>query len=560
MTRRRRSPLPLILVLLAAGAALAWGVGPGAWFAAEEAAIQAGAPVRRGPLDITVVQRGNLAAKNSVVLRSEIEGRTTILFLEPEGTFVEAGQVVAELDASALEDRLVAQDIAVQNAQAAYTKAVQDRTIQISQNDSDIARAEQDLEFARLERTKYLEGDWPQQLKKAEEDIILAEEELAQARQTWEWSKKLYDKGFYTRTQLDRDELTMNRSQVNVERARRAKELLEQFDDPKRRKELNAAVVEAERELERVKLQAAARLVDHDTAVRTAEARLALEKEKMEKLQRQVEAATIRAPISGMLVYGRTEGGRMGGGEPIQEGTEVRERQEIATIPREAGMIVEASLHESVLKMVEVGQDCLIRVDALPDQTFHGKVEFVALLPDRQSWWANPNQRLFKTQISIADGSPEMRPGMSCSVEILVDRLEDVLYVPVQSIFVVGGKTVVFVVGPNGEPEPREVEVGPASEKWASIVAGVEEGERVLLSAPPGFRAEAPNTAGDGPEAARAKGARRGPEAGRAAVGAGGGRLPAAGRMEGRSEHRPGPGRTPAAGSGDAPEAAGRQE
>ncbi|MBC8329490.1 MAG: HlyD family efflux transporter periplasmic adaptor subunit [Planctomycetes bacterium] len=489
--RKKTVPLPLVAVILVLVAGLIYGYGPGDWFGADQVEAVGGAPVRRGPLTISVIQRGNLEAKNSVKLRCDVEGRTTILFLEPEGSFVQEGQVVAELDASNLVDRLVTQDIAVQNADAAFIKAKQDRTIQVSQNDSDIKRAEQNLEFARMDRGKYLDGDWPQQQKKAEEDIILAEEELAQAAETFEWSQKLYDKGFYTRTQLDRDDLSMRRNGINVDRAKRAKELLEQFDNKKRLLELDGAVEEAVRELERVKLQAAARLVDHDASVRTSEARLSLETENLAKLKRQVEAAVMRAPVSGMVVYGRTEGGRMGGGEPIQEGTEVRERQEIITIPREGGMIVEASLHESVLKSVQLGQPCLIRVDALPSQVFHGTVEFVALLPDRASWWANPNQRLFKTHITIDDGTSEMRPGTNCSVEIVIDELLDTLFVPVQSIFVRDGKTVVFIQN-GADPEVREVEVGPASEKWVSLKSGVQEGEIVLLSAPAGFHAESP--------------------------------------------------------------------
>jgi HlyD family secretion protein len=491
--RKKSSPLPLVAVIVLLGAGLVYGIGPGNWFGEEEVTVTGGATVRRGPLTISVVQRGNLEAKNSVRLRSEIEGRSTILFLEPEGSFVEEGQVVAELDASELKDRLVTQGIAVQNADAAYTKAKSEREIQVSQNDSDLERAKMNLRIAELELEKYDQGDWPQQVKKADEDIVLAEEELAQVTDTYEWSLKLYEKGFYTRTQLDRDELSKNRNEINVDRARRAKELLEVHDDKMRRLQLTAAVSEARRELERVELQAAARLVDKDAAVRAAEARLDLERENLAKLERQVDAAVMVAPVAGMIVYGRTEGGRMGGGDPIQEGTEVRERQEIITIPREGGMIVEASLHESVLKMVEIGQDCMITVDALPGQTFRGKVDFVALLPDRQSWWANPNQRLFKTHITIENGSSEMRPGTSCSVEIIIDQLTDTLSVPVQAVFVTGDKTVAFVSNGAGEPEMREVVVGQASEKWVAIESGLEEGEVVLLSAPAGFHAEAPS-------------------------------------------------------------------
>ncbi len=474
--------LLLLLVILVGG--LLWaGFRPDGWFASQPETLLAGAPVRRGPLRISVTQRGELSARNSEQLRSEIQGRTTILYLIPEGTHVEVGDLVAELDASAITDRLVAQDIAVESAKATTIKAEQDRKIQVSQNQSDIARAEQALEFAELEIKKYDQGDWPQQLQQAEEDIVLATEELAQAKDTYEWSKKLFDKGFLTRTELERDDLARNRSEINLERAKRQKGLLERFDDPKKRAELQADLEEKKRELERVKLQAAARLVDYDSALKTSRAKLKLEQEKYDKLADQVAKAKIYAPVAGMVVYGRAEGGRMGGGDPIAEGTEVHERQEIATIPEPGGMIAEASLHESVIKKVEVGQPCLIRVDAIPNRVFHGKVEKVALLPDKQSWWANPNQRLFRTEVAIEDGDDDMRPGMSCSIEIIVKELADTLYVPVQAVFPQGNTTSVWVAK-DGRNEPREVHVGASNAEWAAIDSGLQEGEIVLLAPP----------------------------------------------------------------------------
>ena len=42
-------------------------------------------------------------------------------------------------------------------------------------------------------------------------------------------------------------------------------------------------------------------------------------------------------------------------------------------------MIVEASLHETVLDRVEVGMPCAIEIDALPGQSFTGRVDFVAV-------------------------------------------------------------------------------------------------------------------------------------------------------------------------------------
>src|SRR4029079_12685734 len=99
---------------------------------------------------------------------------------------------------------------------------------------------------------------------------------------------------------------------------------------------------------------------------------------------------------------------------------------------RTNGLIVEASVHESVLKRVTVGNHCKIRVDALPEREFDGSVRFVSLLPDKNSCWANPNQRLYRSEIQVENPIPEMRPGMNCSLEIIAERIGDCLSVPLQ--------------------------------------------------------------------------------------------------------------------------------
>ena len=460
-----------------------------AGFGAEPEGVVEGVPVLRGPLKISVVERGNLKAAGSVDLKSEIEGQTTVLWLIEEGKYVEPGDKLCELDTADLVERRVQQEIVVQNIEAEYVKAQQNLAIQESQNESDIKRAERDREFAGADLTKYLEGDWPQQRQQAEEDIVIADEELTRARQELEWSQKLFERGFLEQTQLDADRLAETQATIKLNRTKRALLLLEEHDFPRQRAELDADVEELGRELERVKLQARARLVDYEANLRSSKARLDLESEKLVKLDSQIEKAILVAPVAGMVVYAVEERGRWGGGEPMQEGTSVRERQKIITIPSSEGFVAEASLHESVLEMVNVGQPCVVTVDALADRALTGRVKFKALLPDQQSFFSNPDLRVYRAQIEIVEIDERLRPGMSCSVEILVEELQDALHVPVQSIFLDGGKPIAFV-REAGDTAKRPVEVGENNGRFVHLKSGLEEGEIVLLSQPPGFSLE----------------------------------------------------------------------
>ncbi|MDP6963265.1 MAG: hypothetical protein QGF46_03770, partial [Planctomycetota bacterium] len=348
------------------------------------------------------------------------------------------------------------------------------------QNSSDIAKAEQDLTFAKIDLEKYIEGDWPQQLQKADEAIELAKEELTQAKDKLEWSEKLSEKGFLTRTELEADQLQHNRRTILLQQELRAKKMLEEYDYPKELATFQSAVVEAENELERVKLQANAYLVNKETARIAAKSKANLEGEKLLKIETQISKSKLYAPAAGIIVYARAQGRRSE--EIIEEGTMVRERQELLSIPKRGGMVAEISLHESVLKKVEVGQECRIVVDAMPDLSLSGLVEFVALLPDKGSWWSNPNLRLFPTLVAVAGDTKNIASGMSCSVEIIVADLEDVVYMPKQAAFVDDGKTICFIDG-----VAVDVELGLSNDKWVEVKSGVNPGDIVALSPPSDF-------------------------------------------------------------------------
>lgn len=496
----------IVLLVIAAALVAAWKLDA---FSAilegkEEVAIE-GAEVRQGDLRISEVVKGNLEATDSVTLKAEVEGRSTIIFLEEEGTMVKEGDLVAELDVSQLEDDLVRQEIEVKNAEANYTKAREQYDIQVIQNVSDIAAAELAHDLAELDLAKYVgvaadddleegedgesgkgsPGEWDNELASAEETVLLREEDLARADNDLVWYEQLHAEGFVQKNEYDAKKLAKQRAEIQLKQAERDRDLKVRFGNRRRLAELQADIETTQRDIDKTEKQAAARLADFEAARESARYVLDRERQQLEEMKAQVSKSKIYAPTSGLLVYAR-ERSRWGSGDIVAEGDEVRERQEIATIPRQGGMTVKASIHETKLKKIRVGQPCVVTVEAFPGKTFEGHVEFVAVMADSGSWRSNPNQRLYKADISLANPTREMRPGMSCSVEILIDDLSDVTYIPRQSVNLDGGQTIVFVVE-NGQALRREVEVGLDNSKWVQIKSGLEKGEIVALAPPADF-------------------------------------------------------------------------
>jgi len=146
-------------------------------------------------------------------------------------------------------------------------------------------------------------------------------------------------------------------------------------------------------------------------------------------------------------------------------------------------MSVKVKIHESYIKKIKKGQRVRITVDAFPDTILGGEVSKVAVLPDSQNRWMNPDLKVYLTTITINGTYDWLKPGMSAKTEILVDHLDDVVYAPIQSVVPSEGKQICYVV--HGlKREKREVEIGQFNNDFIEIKKGLKEGEKVLLTPP----------------------------------------------------------------------------
>jgi HlyD family secretion protein len=437
----------------------------------------------RGPLTISVTESGTIQSRERVVVRSEVEGQTTIIWLVEEGTQVEAGDLLVQLDASALEDQLAEQEIRVLNAEAAFIRAREQLEIDRNQAQADVAQAELDHRFAVMNQTKYIEGEYPQELQSAEAAINVASEELQRARDKLAWSERLAEEGYLTRMELQADELAANRAEIDLELARGKKALLETYTHQQKLEELASDVDQKGLALERERRRTSANLVRVEAEFRAKESEYNRQQERLNKIKEQIAKCRITAPAAGMAVYVSTSSGWRGSNEPLETGQQVRERQELIYLPTASAMMAEVGIHESSLRKIVAGMPARVIVDALPNRSFAGAVRRIGLLPDAQHGWLNPDLKVYQTDIHIDGEADGLRPGMNCRAEIVIEELDDAVYVPLQAIVRVEGQPTAYRW--NGRrAEPRPVEIGLDNNRMVHIRSGLEAGDEVLLNPP----------------------------------------------------------------------------
>ncbi|MFZ0035331.1 MAG: hypothetical protein WAK60_10155, partial [Sedimentisphaerales bacterium] len=318
-----------------------------------------------GPMRISVTESGTIQAREQIILKCEVEGKTTILTIVDEGTRVKKGDLLIELDASTLIDARVDQQIRVQNAEAAFIGARENLAVVENQAKSDVNKAELTLEFAKQDLRKYTEGEYQNSLKEVESQITLAREELQTAEEKLKWSQKLFEKQYISQTELQIDELSAHKNKLDVELAENNLHLLEDFTHPRRLAELASDVSQAEMALERTNRKARADVVQAEADLKAKESEFERQKDKLKKNEEQITKTKIYAPADGLVIYATSaKQGFRGNQEPLTEGSEVHEQQELIYLPTASSVKAVVKVHETSLQKVRAGLPAVVTVDA----------------------------------------------------------------------------------------------------------------------------------------------------------------------------------------------------
>jgi HlyD family secretion protein len=438
--------------------------------------------VQRGDLTITVLDRGTLAAVSEVSHRSEVEGTARVIYIVPEGTMVKKGDLLVELDSAQAQDAVNQQEINVQKAEFAKIQAEAQLQIQESAVASDIRAAELKLAFAKLDLDKFDKGQELVELIEATNRVVQLEAQLAVNKETLRWTEALHEKGYETLQKRDGDRLAVMNTMNSLIVSSNTLAMLREFDIVKQRRTYESAVLEATKELERVKAQGQNKINQAKADLITQVNTLDLSKKKLERDRRNLEACKIIAKQDGLVVYAMSDN-RFSSESLIEEGAVVRNRQELIKLPDTSRMKVTIKVHESHVGLVRPGQPAFIKLDSMPDQRFQGVVERVAILPDSQARFGNPNLKVYNTEIVITDPLPEVKPGVSAQAEIIVANVSNTLPVPVQAVTTLRGRQVVYAQS-GKKSVPVHVQIGMFNTRFIEVTSGLKPGDRILLSPP----------------------------------------------------------------------------
>jgi HlyD family secretion protein len=307
----------------------------------------------------------------------------------------------------------------------------------------------------------------------------------------------MYGLGYMSKAQAKGDESRTDAVLISLKKLETERRVLVDFTERRTIQDLSAKVAEAKRALDRVKSQSRAKLVVVDADRLAKDSVYKQQVARLQEIEAEIGKCLVVAPQDGLVVYYVSDQARSGGGSQqsiVAQGEPVREGQKMMQIPDLCQMVVNVRVHEAMVSNLRTTGDtknesswqmAQIRIDAVPNRILRGHVRTVDTVASQQDWFA-ADVKLYKTVVSIDEPVAGLKPGMSAEVTIYADESPtDVMVVPVQAIagtISLGAKPHCFVVGPDGQPERRDVVVGLSNQRLVEVKSGLEEGDKVVLN------------------------------------------------------------------------------
>ncbi len=213
-----------------------------------------------------------------------------------------------------------------------------------------------------------------------------------------------------------------------------------------------------------------ARRLKDDTLAASARRRLAL----WDIPADQVDSLDTRGSVTRTLLLRAPRSGEITE-KMVIDGQAVKPGDNLFLIADRRLLWADLSIFEQDAGAVRVGTSAAVRVDAVPNHTFRGRVTFIYPQLDDKT-------RTLTARVEVDNARGQLRPGMYATAELQTAGRRAVS-VPLAAVLPTGTRDIVFVNRGDGRFLPREVRVGQRGDSLVEIVDGLKPGDEVVASA-----------------------------------------------------------------------------
>jgi HlyD family secretion protein len=391
-------------------------------------------PVQRGELRVTIDEEGQTRVRDRYTVAADVSGYLERITLE-EGSVVEQGQVIAQIDPLPMNTQ-------VQEALGRLAEWRAERQGVDTQRPKAEAIDQARVRIQAAEATQ----------RQAEARVAQAQAALAQAQRDAQRARELAAEGVIARQDQEAAELA----------------------ETTRSRELEAAILAANAEASAVEVAQAELAVlqqeqtDPDYLLRVYDARIASTEAELSRLRDRAARTNIQAPVSGRVLRIQQRSAQF-----VSEGTPLLEIGNVSQLE----LVIDVLSSDAM--RIRPGNP--IWIEAGDPEPLPATVRFVEPSAfTRESALGVEEQRV-NVIGDFADSNPAFGDAYRVDARIVVWESQDVLKVPLSALFRCEQSAWCTFVVEGDRSQQRQVEIGQRSNLEAEILAGLQDGEVVIL-------------------------------------------------------------------------------
>ena len=186
----------------------------------------------------------------------------------------------------------------------------------------------------------------------------------------------------------------------------------------------------------------------------------------MELTKLELDKNQISAPFDGIVLSSTFSDGEFAG--PGMTAISVISSQ----------FIIKADINETDIAKLNPGQKVEITLDAYPDKLLQGEISEISPISKNLAGIVS-----FEIKVKPDDSAQSyLKYGLSANVTIIISKVENVLYVPLQSVYEENGKKYVDVLAENNESKKVEITTGNYNYDYIEIKSGLVQGDEIIIS------------------------------------------------------------------------------
>jgi len=449
-------------------------------------------PVQRASFASVLHELGSIEALNEIAVLTRFSG--DIVWMTEDGKAVEEGEPLVKFETKTVVEDIEQREKDMLDKKDAVRRAEEDIKTATERYKSVIRQAEITFAEAEIDRKRIYDDPIPDDKLDAELTLKSAELELKQAELELSGYEELAKQSFVSQAALKKKQLDVATIRVNHAKSKVLYDLILQGNTPDAKRVADLAVSDAKKRLNIAKFNRDADLSVANAALELARVDLKNFERELVRKKEDLEAATVRAPKKGNVVFTEVMKGSTKSKSPIQVGETRTAGGDLCTLCDTSMLRVNVWINESDVKGLGMGQHASVTLPALPGRTYDAAVSQLAVMAQdknaalsslalRKSGEAFVNVvqvRLDFLNLSDAERKA-IKVGFTADVFIETTEKSDALTIPWAGVrYDEQLAPYAEVVTSGGGREKRGLKLGRSNGDRVEVISGLKEGEQVF--------------------------------------------------------------------------------